>query len=161
MDNLERKVNLLIEFITAEDEATRKKVIESFRGLETAALESQPVDEKSMMRTVDSMLCSLGVPTSLLGYEYLKHAIVLAATTPAVSRSITKELYPAIAKKSNTTPSRAERAMRHAIEVAWSRGDIDVFDRYFGNTVDPNRGRPTNAEFVCQMAAELRRLFDI
>lgn len=161
MDNLERKVNLLIEFVTAEDETTRKKVIDSFRSLETATSQRQPADDKSIMRTVDDMLLNLGVPSHILGHAYIRQAIVLVSKTPELGHCITKGLYPTVAKNNNTTASRVERAIRHAIEIAWSRCDVEVLNRYFGHTVDPYKGKPTNSEFICQMAAEIRRIFDI
>ncbi|MDL2324812.1 sporulation transcription factor Spo0A [Ruminococcaceae bacterium OttesenSCG-928-A16] len=99
-----------------------------------------------------NMLREIGVPAHIKGYRFLRDAIVMVADTPEMINAVTKELYPAIAKKNNTTASRVERAIRHAIEVAWDRGEISVLDRYFGSTVHNLRGKPTNSEFVAMLS---------
>ncbi|MBP0989679.1 MAG: sporulation transcription factor Spo0A, partial [Oscillospiraceae bacterium] len=90
------------------------------------------------------------------GYQYLREAIILSTEDPEIINSVTKILYPTIAKKNSTTSSRVERAIRHAIEVAWDRGDIDVLNSYFGYTVQNSRGKPTNSEFIAMIADRLR-----
>ncbi len=105
---------------------------------------------------VTSILHDIGVPAHIRGYHYMREAIMLAVKDSDVLNYITKELYPTIAKKCNTTPSRVERAIRHAIEVAWSRGKIDAIDSLFGYTVSTNKGKPTNSEFIALIADNLR-----
>lgn len=105
---------------------------------------------------VTNILHEIGVPAHIRGYHYMREAILMAIENVEVLNYITKELYPSIAKKCNTTPSRVERAIRHAIEVAWSRGKIDAIDNLFGYTVNTNKGKPTNSEFIALIADRLR-----
>ena len=87
---------------------------------------------------------------------YLLCAVSLAVKTPDLVNSMTKGLYPEVSRRMNTTPCRAERAIRHGIEVAWERGDLDVFATYFGNTISPTKGKPTNSEFISRLANVIR-----
>ncbi|MDR1705469.1 MAG: sporulation transcription factor Spo0A, partial [Clostridiales bacterium] len=105
---------------------------------------------------VTGILHEIGVPAHIRGYHYMRNAIVMAVNNLDVLNYITKELYPSIAKKCGTTPSRVERAIRHAIEVAWSRGRIDAIDNLFGYTVNTHKGKPTNSEFIALIADRLR-----
>ena len=105
---------------------------------------------------VTNTLHEIGVPAHIRGYQYMREAILMAIDDMDVLNYITKELYPSIAKKCGTTPSRVERAIRHAIEVAWSRGKIDVIDSMFGYTINTNKGKPTNSEFIALIADRLR-----
>ena len=105
---------------------------------------------------VTNILHEIGVPAHIRGYHYMREAIMMAVSDLDVLNYITKELYPSIAKKCNTTPSRVERAIRHAIEVAWSRGKIDAIDSLFGYTVNNHKGKPTNSEFIALIADMLR-----
>ena len=105
---------------------------------------------------VTAILHEVGVPAHIRGYHYMREAILMATGTPEILNYITKELYPAIAKKANTTPSRVERAIRHAIEVAWSRGKVDVLDKLFGYTINTHKGKPTNSEFIALISDRLR-----
>lgn len=105
---------------------------------------------------VTAILHEIGVPAHIRGYHYMREAIIMAINDIDVLNYITKELYPAIAKKCNTTPSRVERAIRHAIEVAWSRGQVDAIDNLFGYTVSGHKGKPTNSEFIALIADRLR-----
>lgn len=105
---------------------------------------------------VTAILHEIGVPAHIRGYHYMREAIIMAINDIDVLNYITKELYPAIAKKCNTTPSRVERAIRHAIEVAWSRGQVDAIDALFGYTVSGHKGKPTNSEFIALIADRLR-----
>jgi len=105
---------------------------------------------------VTSILHEIGVPAHIRGYHYMREAIMMAVEDIDVLNYITKELYPTIAKKCNTTPSRVERAIRHAIEVAWSRGKVDVIDQMFGYTINNHKGKPTNSEFIALIADRLR-----
>ena len=105
---------------------------------------------------VTGILHEIGVPAHIRGYHYMREAIIMAVEDIDVLNYITKELYPTIAKKCNTTPSRVERAIRHAIEVAWSRGKVDVIDQMFGYTINNHKGKPTNSEFIALIADRLR-----
>ncbi|MCL2351892.1 MAG: sporulation transcription factor Spo0A [Firmicutes bacterium] len=105
---------------------------------------------------VTNILHEIGVPAHIRGYHYMREAIMMAVNDIDVLNYITKELYPSIAKKCATTPSRVERAIRHAIEVAWSRGKVDVIDSMFGYTVNNHKGKPTNSEFIALIADRLR-----
>ena len=105
---------------------------------------------------VTNILHEIGVPAHIRGYHYMREAIMMAVNDIDVLNYITKELYPSIAKKCNTTPSRVERAIRHAIEVAWSRGKVDVIDNMFGYTINNHKGKPTNSEFIALIADRLR-----
>lgn len=112
------------------------------------------ISELEMM--VTDIIHQIGVPAHIKGYQYLRFAIVTAVVEPEIINAITKQLYPRVAEKYDTTPSRVERAIRHAIEVAWDRGDIDTLNSYFGYTVHNSRGKPTNSEFVAMIADKLR-----
>lgn len=105
---------------------------------------------------VTAILHEIGVPAHIRGYNYMREAIIMDINDIDVLNYITKELYPAIAKKCDTTPSRVERAIRHAIEVAWSRGRVDAIDNIFGYTVSGHKGKPTNSEFIALIADRLR-----
>ena len=105
---------------------------------------------------VTNMIHEIGVPAHIKGYQYLRDAIIMALEDMDILNAITKQLYPAIAKKYDTTPSRVERAIRHAIEVAWSRGKMDTIDKLFGYTINNGKGKPTNSEFVALIADKLR-----
>ena len=98
----------------------------------------------------------MGVPAHVKGYQYLRNAIVMVTEEANLMGAVTKELYPMIAEKYYTTPSRVERAIRHAIELAWDRGNVDLMNRYFGFTIDIERGKPTNSEFIAMIADKLR-----
>ena len=105
---------------------------------------------------VSDIMHELGVPAHIKGYQYLREAILLTVNSPDMMSSVTKILYPTVAKTFGTTPSRVERAIRHAIEVAWDRGDIDVLSSYFGYTIQNSRGKPTNSEFIAMISDKLR-----
>ena len=110
----------------------------------------------SLEKEVTNVIHEIGIPAHIKGYQYLRDAIIMAINDMDILNSITKQLYPNIAKKYNTTPSRVERAIRHAIEVAWSRGKMDTIDKLFGYTVNNGKGKPTNSEFVALIADRLR-----
>lgn len=105
---------------------------------------------------VTEVIHQLGVPAHVKGYHYVREAILMAIHDMDTVSAVTKVLYPAVAKKYNTASSRVERAIRHAIEIAWSRGDIEVLQQYFGYTVSTNKGKPTNSEFISMIADKLR-----
>ena len=105
---------------------------------------------------ITNIIHEIGVPAHIKGYQYLRDAIMMVVEDMELLGAITKELYPAIAKKNNTTPSRVERAIRHAIEVAWNRGKIETIDKLFGYTVQHDKGKPTNSEFIAIISDKLR-----
>ena len=98
----------------------------------------------------------MGVPAHIKGYQYVREAIIIAVQDMDVINAVTKVLYPEVAKRFHTTPSRVERAIRHAIEVAWDRGDVDTLNSYFGYTIHNLRGKPTNSEFIAMIADKMR-----
>lgn len=105
---------------------------------------------------ITGIIHQIGVPAHIKGYQYLRCAIMMTVENADLINSITKELYPSVAKTFGTTSSRVERAIRHAIEVAWDRGDVDVINSYFGYTVQSQRGKPTNSEFIALISDNLR-----
>ncbi len=116
----------------------------------------QELEERNLENDVTSIIHEIGVPAHIKGYQYLREAIVMSVTDMEMLNSITKILYPGIAKKYQTTPSRVERAIRHAIEVAWSRGKMDTIDELFGYTIHNGKGKPTNSEFIALIADKIR-----
>ena len=116
----------------------------------------QPLSQDSDELTVTEILHQVGVPAHIKGYQFLRDAILLAVGDPDYINAVTKRLYPEIAKRNGTTASRVERAIRHAIEVAWDRGDVDTLNSYFGYTIHSLRGKPTNSEFIAMIADEIR-----
>lgn len=121
--------------------------------------EEKPKEEPcktNLTRRVTETIHHIGVPAHIKGYNYLREAIILAVKDKSMIERITKMLYPEIAKTFNTTTSRVERAIRHAIEVAWERGDLDVLHQYFGYTVSSTKGKPTNSEFIALIADKIR-----
>ncbi len=106
--------------------------------------------------TVTEILHQIGVPAHIKGYQFLRDAILMTMEDGEYINSVTKRLYPEIAKRNNTTASRVERAIRHAIEVAWDRGDVDTLNSYFGYTIHNLRGKPTNSEFIAMIADKMR-----
>ena len=116
-----------------------------------AVTETRP-GEPDLETTVTEVIHEIGVPAHIKGYQYLREAIILTIGDMEVINAVTKVLYPAVAKKYGTTPSRVERAIRHAIEVAWDRGDLETLQKFFGYTVSNIKGKPTNSEFIAMIA---------
>lgn len=120
----------------------------------------EPSEENSRTPDIETQVTKIihqiGVPAHIKGYQYLRTAILLTVNDSDIINSVTKVLYPSVAKKYQTTTSRVERAIRHAIEVAWDRGDVDTLNSYFGYTIQNNRGKPTNSEFIAMIADNLR-----
>ena len=110
---------------------------------------------------VTKIIHQIGVPAHIKGYQYLRTAILMTISDNEIINSVTKILYPSVAKKYSTTTSRVERAIRHAIEVAWDRGDVDTLNSYFGYTIQNNRGKPTNSEFIAMIADNMRLKYKI
>lgn len=114
------------------------------------------INNLDLEQSITNLLHTLGMPSHIKGYSYIRDGISLLYNKPSLLGAITKELYPEIAHKYGTTSSRVERAIRHAIEVSWSRGDIDAMDDIFGNSVDFDRAKPTNSEFIATLADRIR-----
>lgn len=113
-------------------------------------------DDSSMEVKITEILHQIGVPAHIKGYHYLRNSIMMSIENPEIINSVTKQLYPSVAHNFETTSSRVERAIRHAIEVAWDRGDIDILNSYFGYTIHNSRGKPTNSEFIAMISDRLR-----
>lgn len=112
--------------------------------------------DRNIEADVTAIIHDVGVPAHIKGYQYLRYAIILSVNDSEMLNSITKILYPTIAKKFQTTASRVERAIRHAIEVAWNRGKMDTIDELFGYTIDAEKGKPTNSEFIALISDKIR-----
>ena len=132
--------------------------LEEIRGGDLLRLNPPPRrnDKTSIESLVTGIIHEIGVPAHIKGYQYLREAIIIAVGDMDVINAITKVLYPQVAKTFQTTPSRVERAIRHAIEVAWDRGDLDTLQRFFGYTVSNTKGKPTNSEFIALIADKLQ-----
>ena len=131
--------------------------LEEIRGGESPRRTSMTAGGKSSIESlVTGVIHEIGVPAHIKGYQYLREAIIIAVEDMDVINAITKVLYPQVAKTFQTTPSRVERAIRHAIEVAWDRGDLDTLQRFFGYTVSNTKGKPTNSEFIALIADKLQ-----
>ena len=111
---------------------------------------------ESIKKKITRMIQEIGVPAHVKGYHYIRTGIKYCVENDAVLSSVTKILYPRIAEKYRTTPSRVERAIRHAIEIAWDRGDVDVLNSYFGFTINGSKGKPTNSEFIAMLADKIK-----
>ncbi len=120
-------------------------------GIKTVSGDSFSIEVK-----VTEILHQIGVPAHIKGYHYLRDSIIMSVEQPEIINAVTKQLYPSVAKKYSTTSSRVERAIRHAIEVAWDRGDVEVLNSYFGYTIQGSRGKPTHSEFIAMISDKLR-----
>ena len=138
------------EIVTSRMELPREAV--GLSADHTSAEDKTPDIETQVTKIIHQ----IGVPAHIKGYQYLRTAILMTVRDSDIINSVTKVLYPSVAKKYATTTSRVERAIRHAIEVAWDRGDVDTLNSYFGYTVQNNRGKPTNSEFIAMIADNLR-----
>ena len=123
---------------------------------QAAAPESSAMPLPSLEADVTAIIHEVGVPAHIKGYQYVREAIIIAVQNMDVINAVTKVLYPEVAKRFHTTPSRVERAIRHAIEVAWDRGDLETLQSYFGYTVNSAKGKPTNSEFIAMIADRIR-----
>ena len=131
--------------------------LEEIRGGQNPkALATRGSGQQNIETLVTNIIHEIGVPAHIKGYQYLREAIIIAVEDMDVINAITKILYPQVAKTFQTTPSRVERAIRHAIEVAWDRGDLDTLQRFFGYTVSNTKGKPTNSEFIALIADKLQ-----
>jgi len=134
----------------------KRNTIES-TAIKAASFENDPqLAEKNLENDVTAIIHDVGVPAHIKGYQYLRDAIIMSVNDVEMMNSITKILYPTIAKKHKTTSSRVERAIRHAIEVAWTRGNVETIDELFGYTVNNGKGKPTNSEFIALISDKIR-----
>ena len=151
-------VNLGVQYLMIKpcDISALVERLEEIRGGEAAKKQAaRPTGKPSIESLVTGIIHEIGVPAHIKGYQYLREAIIIAVNDMDVINAITKVLYPQVAKTFQTTPSRVERAIRHAIEVAWDRGDLDTLQRFFGYTVSNTKGKPTNSEFIALIADKL------
>ena len=137
-----------------DENVLASRVLKVALGHEKRVLVQTSVDSDEL--TVTEILHQIGVPAHIKGYQFLRDAILLTMDEPDYINAVTKRLYPEIAKKNGTTASRVERAIRHAIEVEWDRGDVDTLNSYFGYTIHNLRGKPTNSEFIAMIADKMR-----
>lgn len=114
------------------------------------------ISDSELEKQITSIMLDIGVPAHLKGYHYLRDAILLSGRDMEVVSSVTKLLYPTIAKHFKTTDQKVERAIRNAIEVSWTRGNVDTFERLFGYSIESGKGRPTNSEYIARIADEIR-----
>lgn len=146
--NADKEFQIMITVPSAKDKSVETTI-------QSAEKEQQQVI-RDLEKDVTNMIHEIGVPAHIKGYQYLREAIMMSVEDPGMISSITKILYPTIAKRFQTTPSRVERAIRHAIEVAWSRGRMETLDALFGYTIDTGKGKPTNSEFIALIADRIR-----
>ena len=125
-------------------------------GKDAGALTAVRQPAPDMEVVVTEMIHQLGVPAHIKGYHYLRNAIMHSIKDPEMLESVTKLMYPTVAKEYGTTPSRVERAIRHAIEIAWDRGDVDTLNSFFGYTVNTGKGKPTNSEFIALIVDKIK-----
>ncbi len=135
--------------------ADRILQLSSWATIENSYENKTHITDTQLELMVTEIMHKIGVPAHIKGYHYLRESIIMVVRDGEVINSVTKLLYPTVAKKFKTTSSRVERAIRHAIEVAWDRGDIDVLNSYFGYTIQNERGKPTNSEFIAMIADKL------
>lgn len=153
MSILEKQVDALMRLCTACDPETRKEAEEEIRFL----LQGRKRISSDPEYLIRQFLLELGAPDHLVGHPYVVEAIMMSLENRMYIDNITFGLYPQLAAKFDTTASRVERAIRHLIEVTWTRGDLDILNRYFGNTVSPDKGKPTNGEFIARMVNIVRQ----
>ncbi len=148
-------MEVLVSRIRQLKDSSSNPVIRSDYSMESRMPYHAPV-QRNLEVEVTNIMHEIGVPAHIKGYQYLRDSIMMVVKDLDVINSITKQLYPSIAREYNTTPSRVERAIRHAIEVAWSRGQMEAIDTLFGYTVSIGKGKPTNSEFIAMVADKLR-----
>lgn len=148
MSNLEKRMETIMRLCVAEKESDRELLRQEIRHYLIHAQRGSLDPEQEVRR----LLLELGAPDHLAGHPYVIRAIVLVVSDRLYINNITFGLYPQLAAEFDTTPARVERAIRHLIEVTWSRGDLDVLDRYFGNTISASKGKPTNGEFIARLS---------
>ena len=151
MEVFTKRIRQMFNNTISSEEA--KKTVAPSESSEFKSSKKEPIDLESEITTI---IHEIGVPAHIKGYMYLREAITMVVNDMELLSAVTKELYPSIAKKYNTTASRVERAIRHAIEVAWGRGQVEAINRIFGYTIHNDKGKPTNSEFIAMVADKLR-----
>ena len=151
MSLMEKKVDALVRLALSESDIEKEFLLKSLRDLM-----DKPFDFPDIVKDVRTALLEIGVPDRLLGYKYILHCVAHIIENGVQYADINKVLYPDVAKEFGTTPSRVERAIRHSIEVAWDRIPMEVSMKYFGNTINGLKGKPTNHEFLVRLANYLR-----
>ena len=149
MRNLEFQVDTLMRLCTAETPTEQEQARQALRQM----MQLPQPPSKDPEALVRQILLEMGTPDHLVGHPYVVEAVLMAVENRYYINNITFGLYPQIAAKFDTTASRVERGIRHLIEVTWTRSDMDILCRFFGNTVSPNRGKPTNGEFIARLAS--------
>lgn len=156
----EKMLKILTDLINKDKEFQIMITVPSTNGAQNNTKEGRIMEEnrepRDLRQDVTNMIHEIGVPAHIKGYQYLREAIIMAVEDVEMLNSITKILYPTIAKMFKTTPSRVERAIRHAIEVAWSRGRMETLEGLFGYTINTGKGKPTNSEFIALIADKIR-----
>lgn len=152
--NLDRRPICIMLSAVWQDKITQKAISLGAQYIDIPRQEMK--NEDSLEALVTNVIHEVGVPAHIKGYQYLREAIMLVVNDIDIINQITKQLYPEIAAKYHTTPSRVERAIRHAIEVAWGRGEQAAVENIFGYTVSASKGKPTNSEFIAMIADKLR-----
>ena len=143
----DKEFQIMITVPSGKDKTQEKTKVEEIK---------KEAETRDLEQDVTDMIHEIGVPAHIKGYQYLREAIMMSVEDTTMLSSITKILYPTIAKRFGTTPSRVERAIRHAIEVAWSRGRMETLDALFGYTINTGKGKPTNSEFIALIADRIR-----
>ncbi|WP_291572868.1 sporulation transcription factor Spo0A [Clostridium sp. UBA4548] len=152
MDVFTKRIRQMFNNTISSDEEKRSVVVNDMSDIKIRS-NNEPMNLEA---EITSIIHEIGVPAHIKGYMYLREAITLVVNDIELLSAVTKELYPSIAKRYNTTASRVERAIRHAIEVAWSRGQVDTINKLFGYTIHNDKGKPTNSEFIAMVADKLR-----
>lgn len=152
LDCLNAKVDALIRLHTVEGEEARTQILDEIRNLLSADSSPRREEKQDVDKIIHHLLLEVGMPVHIKGYRFSAAALALAVKDPDIIDSMIKGLYPAVAEMFGTTGSRVERAIRHAIEVAWDRGNLDTLQRFFGYTVSNTKGSPTNSEFIARVA---------
>lgn len=153
--NIEKKVNAIMRYIVAETREEKNLAISEIKNIMEYTAETEK--SANIEEAIDSILTEIGMPCHLIGYNYVVYAIKIAIENPDVLNSITFGLYTSVAMKYDTTASKVERGIRHAIECTWERADLDVIEKFFGNTISFTKGKPTNSEFIARIVNIVKR----
>ena len=157
-DNKKAKVKKVLEIIRDSGITIDDLIMVIEDSIEEGFVESvcEENNTVSLEYKISELLREIGMPAKLNGYDYVRYSIIYVLENPKAIHKITKDLYPTIAEEYKTTSSRVERSIRHAIEVSWNRGDTEIFQEYFGYSIDANRGKPTNGEFIARLVDHIR-----
>ena len=149
-----REIDILLRYVAAGNEEERMKAIKDAREILRGT--GGTAAEMPLKRRIETVLLRIGIPPALSGFRYIVYALELCHENEDCLTAITKELYPKVAAKFGKTTAQTERTIRHAIEVAWDRGDLEMLELFFGNTISASKGKPTNGEFLARLAMEFR-----